>query len=532
MIKDSKYTKTFVTQELTKEKHMEIRRQAELIRDFKNALSEEVCRNVNMYLDLNKTSFITHIRRNFDVTVNSCFDNHAITDVYVAYENKFDTIRYKLTFENVTFCGFEYYKRKSKNKQAGDLKRVIVKRSKTLLSSALTYLARYGNDGTVDYINKQIDNQPISKSQLEYYQNILRCIDKFGFDRLMSLATLKQERVLNRYNKPIVFDSLTFSGRSRKSKLIDHNKNYNSVINSFITLSGFERKTLDIPVKHAKSYHGNMRDYFKSSNEYNYLVTFDKVTGKIKISICQDGERYIPEIDSNSKAVGIDVNIKHNLFSCSDGTTYDYNHKLVKDYCNFSLELDNMKANGQYINRKKQAKLASMANKMTKFNQQLIANMCRKFQSDGVKHIVMEDLNNGFGRSFVKDKDNNDINFNRIVKFLGISSLKDEFTHIARNYDIAVSTVHSSYTSKMCPECGCIEDGNRPNQETFRCVECGHSDNADHNASVNIRNRATQTVFATKLLKPTDNGSYIPKVMSRDKLKEILLSHRCIPTNK
>ena len=31
----------------------------------------------------------------------------------------------------------------------------------------------------------------------------------------------------------------------------------------------------------------------------------------------------------------------------------------------------------------------------------------------------------------------------------------------------------TSYTSKMCPICGCIEDENRLNQEAFECVECG-----------------------------------------------------------
>lgn len=60
-----------------------------------------------------------------------------------------------------------------------------------------------------------------------------------------------------------------------------------------------------------------------------------------------------------------------------------------------------------------------------------------------------------------------------IVKFLGISSLEQEIVHIARNYDIGVSTVHSSYTSKICPICGCIDDDNHPNQEAFCCLECG-----------------------------------------------------------
>ena len=152
-----------------------------------------------------------------------------------------------------------------------------------------------------------------------------------------------------------------------------------------------------------------------------------------------------------------------------------------------------------------------MKSKVVKSEQQLIAKMCKTLQSQGVGHIVMEDLDNSFGRCYVKDKDNEDINYNRKVKFLGLSSLKKEIEHIARKYVIAVSTVQASYTSKMCLICGCIEDGNRPNQETFECIECGHKDNADFNAAKNIRNRVLVTVLRDKLLKQLDNGAFEPK---------------------
>ena len=98
--------------------------------------------------------------------------------------------------------------------------------------------------------------------------------------------------------------------------------------------------------------------------------------------------------------------------------------------------------------------------------------------------------------------------------------------HIARKYDIAVSTVQASYTSKMCPICGCIEDENRPNQETFECIECGHKDNADFNAAKNIRNRVLVTVLRESLLKQMDNGAFEPRKLKREKVKEVLLSFR------
>ena len=78
----------------------------------------------------------------------------------------------------------------------------------------------------------------------------------------------------------------------------------------------------------------------------------------------------------------------------------------------------------------------------------------------------------------------------------------------------------------MCPICGCIEDENRPNQETFECIECGYKSNADFNAANNIKNRVSITVLCNRLLKQLDNGTYEPKKLKRKKVKEVLLSFR------
>jgi len=73
---------------------------------------------------------------------------------------------------------------------------------------------------------------------------------------------------------------------------------------------------------------------------------------------------------------------------------------------------------------------------------------------------------------------------------------------------------------------------NRPNQETFECVECGHKDNADFNASKNIMNRVTVTVLREQLLKRFGNGAYEPKKLKREKVKDVLLSFRRSLINK
>ena len=525
MIIDSKYTKLFKSQDLTTQKYNELYDFAVFIRNHKNKVSDYINQNLLYYLDMSKFTFLKEMRNTFKGEVPSSFDAQLYTDIFDYYQNKFEAIQKKLKFENITFTGFEFYKRRTKKHKKGEFKKVQLTRTQTLLTNCLTYLARYGNDNTIEYITKQLTTCDSKKK--DYYNNILRCINKFGFDRLMNLATSKRQQVVKYYSKkPIEFKSLTFRGRSRKTKILDYNSNFNSVIKTFISLSGFNgRKSLDIPVKFSKDYHGNIKDYFKSNPDYEYLIKFDEYHRTITVNICKDGERYIPEAGSN--VIGIDVNCKHNLFSLSNESIYDYDRQLVNDFCKLSIEIDKLKENKDYnIGKRKQHKLDVLKMKMVKSEQQLISNMCKELKLQGINHIVMEDLNNGFGKCYVKDSENEDINYNRKVKFLGLSSLKQEVEHIARNYEIAVSTVHSSYTSKMCPVCGCIEDENRPNQETFECIECGYSSNADYNAANNIKNRVVLTVLRDKLLKKLDNGAYEPKKLQRDKVKEVLLSFR------
>ena len=533
MVIDSKYTKIFSSNSLTKQKYNELHDFAVYLREFKNQLSLEINNNLLFYLSISSFSFVTQMREKYKGVIPSSFDKQLYEQVFTCYQNKFKAIQKKLTFEKITFLGFEFYKRDTKKHKKGDFKKVSLKHENSPLSICLSYLARYGNNNIVEYINSQTDN--VDSNKKLFYENILHYINKFGLSRLFSLALSKRNRIIKHYQKKVIeFKSLSFSGRCRKIDIISYNKNYNSIINSFISLSGLNRKSFDIPIKFNKDYHGNMKDFHKKTNDYEYAITFNEKDKQVNVHICKDGKRYIPTVDDSSNIVGIDVNVKHNLFSLSDGSTYDYNRKLVNDFCKLSTYLDKVKEKQEKgkkdvkykVGRRYQLKLDKLREKMLKSNQQLISDMCKTLKEQGITHIVMENLDNGFGKSYVKDKTNEDINFNRVVSFLRISNLKSEVEHIGRKYDIAVSTVQSYYTSKMCPICGCIEDENRPTQEDFSCIECGHSENADINAAINIRNRVIEAVLREKLLKKLDNGAYEPKNLKKEKVKEVLLSYR------
>lgn len=54
------------------------------------------------------------------------------------------------------------------------------------------------------------------------------------------------------------------------------------------------------------------------------------------------------------------------------------------------------------------------------------------------------------------------------------------------SYKTTVSKVPAQYTSQMCSVCGHTERGSRKSQSHFKCLSCGHEDNADVNAALNI----------------------------------------------
>ena len=528
MIIKSKYSKSFVSDSISESKYNELYSFAELIKEHKNKVAIEVNSNLQYYMDLSFFDFLKLMRSKYSGIINSNFDKQLYQDVFVSYENKFDAIQKKIAFEKTIFKGIEYYKKDTKKNKKGDFKKYNISKEKTKLTIVLSYLSRYGSESTLTYINNQLSNPNLDENKIKLFNNVLYYSNKFGFDRLLTLALNKRDRIISFYSRnPVTFKKLTFRGRSRLTgNIISYNENFNSKINAFINISWLGRgKKLSIPVKYSSKYHGSILDYKKETPDYEYLVVFER--GKVKINICKDGDRYYPENKNNY--IGFDVNVKNNLFALSNGETFDYNRGLLNELALELGKIDELKKDKNYlVGKKKQRKLDSMRNKIKKSNETLCSSICKYLNENGYDHIVMEDLDNGFGKSFVKDKDNNNLNFNRIVKELKISSLKGMLEHIGRKYDISLSTVQSSYTSKACSNCGCIADENRPNQETFSCIECGYENNADINAAINIENRVSSTVLRSNLLKQTKigNGTWEPKSIKRDKVKSILLSLR------
>ncbi|PWG62077.1 RNA-guided endonuclease InsQ/TnpB family protein [Bifidobacterium callitrichidarum] len=71
--------------------------------------------------------------------------------------------------------------------------------------------------------------------------------------------------------------------------------------------------------------------------------------------------------------------------------------------------------------------------------------------------------------------------------------IRQRLTQKASLYDTIVKEVNPAYTSQTCSQCHYKDRNNRKSQALFHCLNCGYTDNADHNAGANIRDEAFNT---------------------------------------
>ena len=547
---ESQFSAAFYPIMLSDTKRAEIIHRAKEIRAVRNDISEVFFSDMLGFQDMTKFEAFNFFNPTFTTRLSSHYLKKAIEDVWKAYQLRFDAIRKKIEFETVTELIPSFYKRRTKEHQVGDLKSIERHTKKTELTKVLTWLARYGNDDTVYWLESKIPS--VDESKQKFYRAILRCISKFGFDRLMRLALSRREAVFAEYinRGKITFESLTFSGRSRITRpIVDARRNVNGKFDYYIEISwdwfdaghrGSSKNTMCIPFKYSKAYHRSLNRYCNGTDTSYTIV----VRGNdIHFVLARDGYRYKhTEEITEENTVGIDVNSKHNMFALSTGEFIPHDEALIADLETELLKIDaKQKAyNARFkkeeeheafrISKKDKARVEAITTKLNESNKRTIANLCMQLAELGIKHIAMENLD-GFQGSKLHSEDSKGFNLGRLHLRTGLSSLKDEFIHIAPKYGLLVSLVQAEYTSKMCPVCGDIDDRNRQTQEEFCCVECHHAGNADHNSSINIKFRLTSTVLRGNLLVLAGDSEYryfIPKGnLPRWRVKKFLEKCRC-----
>ena len=68
--------------------------------------------------------------------------------------------------------------------------------------------------------------------------------------------------------------------------------------------------------------------------------------------------------------------------------------------------------------------------------------------------------------------------------------LRDFIEYKAELAGVPVIIIDPANTSRRCPQCGHVDQGNRPVRAIFLCRECGHFDHADIVGATNIASAA------------------------------------------
>lgn len=74
------------------------------------------------------------------------------------------------------------------------------------------------------------------------------------------------------------------------------------------------------------------------------------------------------------------------------------------------------------------------------------------------------------------------------------AQLRSYITYKAELYGVPLAIVPARCTSQTCSKCRHCEKANRKSQSLFLCMSCGHTENADFNASKNIAKLGEQSI--------------------------------------
>ena len=387
----------------------------------------------------------------------------------------------------------------------GDIKEFKQPKKYTTLSKFIKYCVYCRIEDGEILIN---GNEDI-KTQYDYYCN------KFTKERIINLVSSIQETLLNNIKRPNEYRTGSF-------RLIHWNSaicsdfiydETNTLYKYWCKIDLKNGQNIYIPLQINEDYHN-----FDKIRKQQWIVKLSEKGNKIDVIGTKEAEE--PVFNEYNDVVGIDLNAKHNFAYCSNNIEYDYDRQYIKEAVSFLKSIDKIGMKNMTAKQKK--RLAKIVRRNEWYFKSLIHDILDELEKQNITDIVMEDLSS-FAATYYKNKEF-EIKYSRLVRLLRLSNIKDWFMSQAEKRGIRVHLTNPAYSSQQCPHCGHISRDNRPTQEEFKCVECGHSSNADYNSSKNLKFRYTNVLLKSKLHKLDKYNRMIPKVMKKEKIKEILIS--------
>jgi len=208
---------------------------------------------------------------------------------------------------------------------------------------------------------------------------------------------------------------------------------------------------------------------------------------KDKLYLLLSYEKEVPEQKETGCIVGVDSGIKRMLVasnSSNDESLFFSGGKLNHLRKCIRTRRSTVQAVGTRSARRLLQRLAHRERAITEHLLHVASKALTQYaEKSNARVVVFEDLSNIREASIKKGK-----NLREKVCRWPYASLQFKAGYKLAEKGIGTEIVDPAYTSQGCPRCGHIARKNR-NGLRFRCVACGHTKDADLNASENIRNR-------------------------------------------
>ena len=226
--------------------------------------------------------------------------------------------------------------------------------------------------------------------------------------------------------------------------------------------------------------------------------TISYKAGRYHISVLVDIQKQDNEV-GNSFGIGIDLGLK-NLAICSDGSTYcninkTYNIRKVEK----SLKREQRKLSRKVISIKKGEstrknfvkqilKVQKLYQRLTNIRTDYLNKTIHSIVKTKHTFIVIEDLNIS---GMMKNR-----HLSKAVAQQKFFEFRTKLISKCKENNIELRIVDRFYpSSKTCHNCGHIKKDLKLSDRTYRCSECGYTEDRDINASLNLRDAETYTVI-------------------------------------
>lgn len=245
----------------------------------------------------------------------------------------------------------------------------------------------------------------------------------------------------------------------------------------------------------------------------NYTIT--KKSGAWYVAItCEkeaiDYKLFDGKLDA-SKAVGIDLGITKTICT-NTGKTYNINLEVIKKI-ELQIALLQRRLALQSLYSDKWRKLKSIIAKKHSKIARIRHDFLHKVSHDVCKNhaiVVLEDLrvkNMSKSASGTIEEPGKLVaqksGLNRSILRQGWGIFRTYCDYKTKRFGGTMQLVPPMNTSRRCSYCDHIEASNRKSQSEFVCKKCGHTENADVNASKNIKALGLQSLELTSLEAPT-----------------------------